>query len=78
MAHERLDHQGEAKLLGLLPAGDPHGEVRMAWHAKEVVRSIYQITDCDLAEGFVDQLADDLQDDSCPPEVNSLERTITR
>jgi len=50
----------------------------MAWHAKELVRSIYQITDCDLAEEFVDQLADDLQDDSCPPEVNSLGRTITR
>ena len=28
----------DAKLLGLLAAGDPDGEVRTAWHAKEVVR----------------------------------------
>jgi transposase len=32
-AHERLDEGGETKLLGLLTAGDPRGEVRMAWHA---------------------------------------------
>lgn len=38
--HERLDDSGDAKLRGLLDAGDPRGEVRMAWHAKEVVRSI--------------------------------------
>ena len=30
--HERLDEKGEAKLMGLLEAGDPHGEVRMTWH----------------------------------------------
>jgi transposase len=30
--HERLDAKGEAKLLGFLEAGDPKGEVRMAWH----------------------------------------------
>jgi hypothetical protein len=44
-AHERLDERGDHRLLGLLRAGDPHGEVRMSWHAKEVVRSIYDITD---------------------------------
>ena len=32
-AHERLDERGETKLRGLLNAGDPQGEVRMAWHA---------------------------------------------
>ena len=32
-ATERLDSAGEHKLMGLLEAGDPHGEVRMAWHA---------------------------------------------
>jgi Transposase/Ornithine cyclodeaminase/mu-crystallin family len=31
--HERLDDRGEAKLLGLLEAGDPRGEVRLAWQA---------------------------------------------
>src|SRR5690606_426620 len=32
-AHERLDEAGENKLLGLLKAGDPKGEVQMTWHA---------------------------------------------
>jgi len=77
-AHERLDEAGDAKLVGLLDAGDPRGEVRMAWHAKEVVRSIYQITNGELAGEYVTQLGIDLQDDSCPPEVNSLGRTIGR
>ena len=34
-AHERISDRGETRLLGLLDAGDPHGEVRLAWHAKE-------------------------------------------
>jgi transposase len=41
-ADERLDDKGRTKLLGLLAAGDARGEVRAAWHAKEVVRSIYE------------------------------------
>ncbi len=78
IAHERLDGDADAKLRGLLEAGDPRGEVRMAWHSKEVVRSIYEITDADLAAEFVTQLGIDLQDDSCPPEVQRFGRTITR
>jgi transposase len=77
-AHERLDEHGDQKLRGLLEAGDPRGEVRTAWHAKEVVRSIYDIPDIEVAGEFVDQLAADLQDESCPPEVRSLGRTIMR
>ena len=77
-ADERLDDQGRKKLLGLLDAGDPHGEVRMAWHAKEVVREIYCHTDPDLAVEFVDRLGHDLQDESRPLEVRSLGRTIVR
>jgi transposase len=77
-AHERLDDNGESKLLGLLAAGDPHGEVRDAWHAKEVVRSIYDIGDPDLAEEFVCELAIDLQDSDRPVEVRSLGRTLAR
>jgi hypothetical protein len=50
----------------------------MAWHVKEVVRSIYDIPDPELAAEFVDQLGADPQDRSCPPEVNSLGRTIRR
>jgi len=77
-AHERLDDRGEEKLRGLLAAGDPQGEVRMAWHAKEVVRSIYDIADADVAAEFVTQLGHDLQDESCPVEVRQLGRTILR
>ncbi|WP_421122041.1 transposase [Aquihabitans daechungensis] len=33
IGHERLDDKANAKLENLLEAGDPHGEVRMAWHA---------------------------------------------
>ena len=77
-ADERLDEYGRTKLLGLLDAGDPHGEVRTAWHAKEVVRSIYEHHDPDLAGEFVDRLGHDLQDKSCPIEVRSLGRTLLR
>ncbi len=77
-ADERLDDNGRAKLLGLLDAGDPKGEVRMAWHAKEVVRSIYDHHDPDLAVEFVERLGHDLQDESCPPEIRSLGRTLLR
>jgi len=77
-AHERIDDKGEAKLLGLLDAGDPKGEVRDAWHAKEVVRSIYDIDDAALAEQFVCELAIDLQHESRPLEVRSLGRTLAR
>jgi transposase len=77
-ADERLDDRGRTRLLGLLDAGDPHGEVRAAWHAKEVVRSIYDHHDPDLAVAFVDRLGRDLQDESCPVEVRSLGRTLIR
>lgn len=77
-AHERLDDTGDAKLRGLLEAGDPRGEVRTAWHAKETVRSIYDIADPSTAVEFVAQLGADLQDESCPVEVQSLGRTLGR
>ena len=77
-ADERLTNQGRTKLVGLLEAGDPRGEVRTAWHAKEVVRQIYTHTDPKLAVEHVAAVGRDLQDDSCPPEVQSLGRTIIR
>jgi len=75
-ADERLDDNGRTRLLGLLDAGDPHGEVRTAWHAKEVVRSIYDHHNPDLAAAFVDRLGLDLQDTTSPPEVRQLGRTL--
>src|SRR5215212_2086442 len=77
-AHERLDDAGDARLVGLLQAGDPRSEVRTAWHAKEVVRSIYDHDDAHLARQFVAQLGAGLQDEDCPPEVRSLGRTLLR
>ena len=77
-AHERLDERGEAKLAGLLTAGDPKGEVRLAWHAKETIRGIYAIDDPTDAAEFVAELTDDLLDIDHPPEVRALGRTLRR
>ena len=76
MADERLDANGKTKLLGLLEAGDPKGEVRTAWHAKEMVRQIYSHTNAAVAVEYVERLGHDLQDESCPPEINQLGRTL--
>lgn len=46
--------------------------------AKETVRSIYDIDDPALAAEFVERLGHDLQDESCPPEIRQLGRTITK
>jgi transposase len=78
IGHERLDDDANLKLVGLPEAGDPKGEVRNTRHAKEVVRSAYPINDPDEAVKFVDQLGINLQDESCPPEIRRLERTITK
>ncbi len=75
-AEERLDERGHSKLMGLLEAGDPKGEVRTAWHAKELVRALYVHTDHKVGLEWVTKLAADLQDDDCPPEINRLGRTL--
>ncbi len=77
-ADERLDDKGRTKLLGLLRAGDPRGEVTTAWHAKEAVRTLYCHTDPELALEWVTRLGHDLQDADCPPEVRRLGRTLIR
>ena len=75
-AHERLTERGDAKLRGLLAAGDPHGEVRLAWHAKETLRGLYDIDCPQLAERYAAELVDDLADADCPPELRRLGRTL--
>ena len=77
-ADERLDEVGRDKLVGLLEAGDPRGEVRLAWHAKETVRGIYAIEDPADADAFVTELADDMTDPDHSIEVRSLGRTLRR
>jgi transposase len=78
LAQERLDVPRQDKLVGLLAAGDPRGEVTVAWHAKEAVRELYAHRDPDLALEWVDQLSADMQDRDCPPEVRQLGRTMHR
>jgi transposase len=78
LAQERLDEPRQDKLTGLLAAGDPRGEVTVAWHAKEAVRELYAHRDPDLALEWVDQLSADMQDRDCPPEVRQLGRTMRR
>jgi len=67
-AHERLDERGNEKLTGLLEAGDPKGQVRMAWHAKESVRELYTPTDAEVALTFVDELVADMATRTCRPQ----------
>jgi transposase len=76
--HERLDDKGNEKLLGLLDAGDPRGEVRLAWHAKETLRGLYDIDDPTEADHYLTELVDDLLDRNHPPEVRSLGPTLHR
>ena len=78
MAQERLSEDGKTKLLNLLEAGDPKGEVATAWHAKEAVRELYSHQDQPLALRWLDELSADLADGMRPSEVRSLGRTLKR
>ena len=78
MARERLSDDGHERLLGLLRAGDPRRQVWFAWNAKEVVRQIYDHTDAELAQAWVDEIIRDFADVEMPPEVRRLGRTIGR
>lgn len=77
-AEERLGDDGRDKLLGLLRAGDPKGDVTAAWHAKEAVRELYAHADEDLATEWIERLIEDMSDKTWPTEVRSLGRTLAR
>lgn len=77
-ADERLEEHGRDKLLGLLRAGDPKGEVTTAWHAKEAVRELYAHSNAALALEWVERLAVDMADSDNPVEVRALGRTLRR
>lgn len=66
------------ELLVGLPDGDPRGEVRMTWHAKETTRQLYAIGDPDTAARFLDDLIADMTEPAMPPEVRSLGGTLHR
>jgi hypothetical protein len=61
-AANRLAHFNATVPTGLLEAGDPKGQVRMAWHAKESVGELYTHTDAEVALTFVDELVADMAD----------------
>ena len=75
-ASENITAHGHTKLRGLLDAGDPYGEVRDAWHAKETLRAVYDIPCAKVGAATVAQLAADLQEPGMPEEINRLGRTI--
>jgi len=75
IGHERLDEKGNTKLENLLEAGDPNGEVRMAWHAKETLRGLYD-QPADEAAGYLDDLIDSLLEPAMSPELRRLGRTL--
>ncbi len=77
-AEERLDDKGRDKLIGLLKAGDPKGDVATMWKAKEAVRELYAHRDPDLALQWVTELRRGLQDKDDPVEARSLGRTLER
>src|SRR5262245_34339094 len=78
MAAERLPDERGEPLVGLLAAGDPRGEVKMTWHAKEVVRQIYHHSDPTVAAAWVDEIVRDFAERDTPLEVRRLGRTIRR
>jgi transposase len=78
MAAERLDEKSQEKVMGLLRAGDPRGEVTACYHAKEAIRELYDVEDYELAGVFIDELIRDMNDPSWPVEVRSLGRTLKR
>jgi len=78
MAHERLDVNGEAKMIGGLRAGDPRGHVDMTRNAKEAIRELYTCPDPKLAGEWIDELIRDMAEPTFPPEVRSLGRTLSR
>jgi transposase len=78
MAAERISDDRHERLRGLLAAGDPKGELRLTWHAKEVVRQIYDHTNAEVAAAWVDDIGRDFTDTEMPLEVRRLGRTIKR
>lgn len=75
---ERLDDRGETELMGLLEAGDPHGEVRMTWPAKEAISSYYEHPEPHTAGELLDRIVTEFTSEHHPVEVQALGRTLNR
>lgn len=72
---DRLSVNARVRLHAGLIAGDPDGEVTLAWTVAQDLMSIYQLNHADLARERATALAADLR--ACPiPELARLGRTL--
>jgi transposase len=72
---DRLSTRARARLEAGLIAGDPDGEVTLAWTVAQDLMNLYQQGDPDQARAQAEQLISDLRD--CPiPELARLGRTL--
>ena len=72
---DRLSIKARGRLEAGLVAGDPHGEVTLAWTIAQDLMHLYQLNDPDLARHRAEVLIVDLR--TCPiPELARLGRTL--
>jgi transposase len=74
-AHEQLTGRGRARLRAGLRAGDPTGEVAVAWQGKELLRAVYAAAGTAAARAALDRFyhwCDGIQ----VPELSRLARTV--
>ncbi|MDT7704718.1 MAG: hypothetical protein QOG20_325 [Pseudonocardiales bacterium] len=73
--HDRLSTSARGRLESGLIAGDPHGEVALAWTVAQDLMALYQLTNPDLARRRAETLIADLR--GCPiGELARLGRTL--
>jgi transposase len=73
--HDRLSTKAAGRLQAGLIAGDPDGEVTLAWTLAQDLMALYRLSDPTAARTTATQLITDLRD--CPiPEMNRLGRTL--
>ena len=72
---DRLSVKARGRLEAGLIAGDPHGEVALAWTVAQDLMHLYRLDDADQARAQTEQLIADLR--GCPiPELARLGRTL--
>jgi transposase len=75
---ERVDDRGWERIHAALDAGDPAGEVRDCWVAKEKVRSVYLTEDPQLAAARLNDAAAWCAEAECGPELRRLAKVLRR
>lgn len=78
MGAERLDQAGWERLHRALRDGDPDGEVRDCWVAKEKLRDVYLTDDPDQAAALLDNAIAWCVDEDSGPELRRLAKTLRR